>query len=84
MTQQEKIKLMLADGWVSPMDALKESGCMRLGARIHELKSEGVDIEERWQAANGKFGKCRWKEFRIVAKEEPNGFWSRFYSKFGS
>ena len=32
-------------GSISPLDALRKYGCMRLGARVYELKSEGYKIK---------------------------------------
>ena len=35
---------LLAHGSITPLDALREYGCMRLGGRIHELRQGGMDI----------------------------------------
>ena len=32
-------------GRITPIEALREYGCMRLAARIHELRARGNDIE---------------------------------------
>lgn len=39
---------------ITPMDALNLFGCFRLGARIHDLKSEGYDIKTEIKVVNGK------------------------------
>ena len=45
MTQKEwTIKELEAGRIITPLDALKECGCFRLGARILELRNEGHDI----------------------------------------
>lgn len=31
-------------GFISPLVALREYGCLRLGARIHDLRDDGYDI----------------------------------------
>jgi hypothetical protein len=31
-------------GTITPLEALKEYGCLRLGARIHDLKAKGHPI----------------------------------------
>lgn len=45
MTQSERILRHLQDyGSITPVEALSDYGCMRLGARIYDLKSRGYDI----------------------------------------
>ena len=45
-SQLSAIRHLLKSGKsITPMDALKWYGCFRLGARIHNLRSEGMDIE---------------------------------------
>ena len=39
---------------ITPIDALNLFGCFRLGARIHDLKSEGYDIKTEIRTVNGK------------------------------
>jgi hypothetical protein len=63
-SQAEKILIMLGAGWVSPLDAMRELGCMRLGARIYDLRRDGYAIEERWKESTNRFGDTvRFKEF---------------------
>jgi len=60
--QTKKILSLTRRGWVSPMAALREAGCMRLGARIYELREMGHEFETRWRRLrNGKLV----KEFRL-------------------
>ena len=37
--------LLKSGGSITPIQALKWYGCFRLGARIHNLRAEGMDIE---------------------------------------
>jgi hypothetical protein len=46
---------------LSPMEALREFGCFRLGARIWDLKQAGHPIERTW----GTDGEKRWAEYRL-------------------
>ena len=41
--------------WITPLEALHEAGCMRLAARVHELRTRGVDVQRQTvQTENGK------------------------------
>lgn len=47
MSQKELIREALIMGrFITPLDALQEFGCFRLGSRIHELRQEGMDIRK--------------------------------------
>jgi hypothetical protein len=39
---------------ITPMDALKKYGCFRLGARINDLRNEGMHIVTNMVTRNGK------------------------------
>ena len=54
MTQCEKILAhMKRYGEITPLDAIREYGCMRLSSRIVDLKKQGVPIRSRMvQVAN--------------------------------
>jgi hypothetical protein len=48
-TQAEKILADLQSGRrLTALDALRDFGCMRLGARILEIKAQGITIEDEW------------------------------------
>lgn len=48
-TQAEQILAALKQGRkITALDALNEFGCMRLGARVLELKDKGHDIRDEW------------------------------------
>lgn len=57
MTQTERILNHLREcGSITPLDALKEYGCMRLGARIYDLKRAGYQIESRIESRKNRYG----------------------------
>ena len=48
-SQRAKILDWMLDGnRITPLEALRRFGSMRLGARIHELRERGVQIEDRF------------------------------------
>lgn len=57
MTQNERILRHLQDfGSITALDALKDYGCMRLGARIWDLKRDGHDIRTTFESAQNRYG----------------------------
>lgn len=55
MTQLEEIQKHLKEGEViTPLMALERFGCMRLAARIRDLRSMGMQIETMTKKSNGK------------------------------
>jgi len=62
MTQRERILLLLierGERGVTPLDALREVGSLRLAARIAELRASGLDIDAKTKTtANGKRVAC--------------------------
>ena len=48
MTQTEMLLMDLQRGQtVTPLQALKRYGCMRLSARVYDLRSEGMPVKSR-------------------------------------
>jgi len=48
-TQRTKIIQCLSKGkWVSPLDALRQAGTMKLSTRVGELRAEGFLILDKW------------------------------------
>lgn len=48
MTQCEKVLRHLREfGTITPMDAIREYGCLRLGARICDLRRDGHQIKSK-------------------------------------
>ena len=54
MSQKLKILSHLKRGPLTPYVALDRYGCMRLAARIEELRNDGHRIETEYAAVNGK------------------------------
>lgn len=53
--QTQQIKSHLNRGWkLTPLQALEKYGCMRLAARIGELRNAGMNIITRKVTRNGK------------------------------
>lgn len=54
MSQTENILAHLQKKSITPLDAFTLYGCMRLAARIQDLKAEGHDIITTIERSNGK------------------------------
>ena len=70
MTQNDRLLSYLQSGHsITPKEADELFGCMRLGARIYDLKQRGYPIiSERVDGVN-KFGdKCHWARYRMGAR----------------
>lgn len=55
-------------GSITPLEALTELGCMRLGARVWELRHEGLPIERAMVEANGK----RFAKYYLKKEHRPD------------
>jgi hypothetical protein len=67
MTQTEAILAHLLSGKsITPLDALNEYGCFRLGARVLDLRKEGYNIETEIIHENGKHFARYW----LAGKQE--------------
>lgn len=57
MTQNQKIlRYMKQYGSITPLEALQEFGCMRLAARISDLRRMGIGIKSRTTASVNQYG----------------------------
>ncbi len=57
MTQKERLRhYLLANGSITPMQAWNTLGIYRLGARIHELREEGMEITTETAEVCNRFG----------------------------
>ncbi len=57
MTQCEKIlKYIEENGSITPLDALREFGCMRLASRISDLKRAGYSINREFEVSKNRNG----------------------------
>lgn len=55
--QTERVLQYLRDyGSITQLDALREFGCMRLGARIYDLKRQGHDIRTTRKTTKNRYG----------------------------
>lgn len=58
MTQCEMIlRYMQDEGGITPWEAMKEFGCMRLTARIYDLKRRGVAVRREMVSDRNRYGK---------------------------
>jgi hypothetical protein len=58
-------------GAIDPMIAIREYGCLRLAARIADLRSCGHAIESRRVKSKNRYGESTsWCEYRLADKEE--------------
>ena len=65
-TQNICIIELLKNGWVSPADAFREVGTMKLATRVSEIRRMGINVESRTVANINRFGKkIHYNEYRI-------------------
>ena len=71
MKQTERILRHLQDvGEITPMDAIRDYGIMRLGARIWDLKHLGYPIRTEIKTGKNRYGEdTHWAVYRL---EEHN------------
>lgn len=54
-TQEKRILEYMKQGHsITPLDALHQFGCLRLGARIYDLRTQGHVINTKHVTCNGK------------------------------
>lgn len=57
MSQTERIlRFMEENDGITQVEAIQEFGCMRLAARIADLKKDGVEIETEMVTAKNRYG----------------------------
>lgn len=62
MSQNDRILAhMLTGAELTPLEALDRFGCLRLAARVYELRREGIDIAER----TVREGRKHWSAYRL-------------------
>lgn len=66
MTQKERIRKYLDDfGSITPLEALRDLGIMRLGARIWEMNREGDAIIRETESSRNRYGQItRYARYR--------------------
>lgn len=63
-TQKQDIIKALKKGWISPLDALKQAGTMKLATRVGELRQEGYLILDKWHESK------RFKLYKLVGMQK--------------
>jgi hypothetical protein len=66
MTQKERISQYLDDfGSITPLEAMKDLGIMRLSARIMEMVRAGDPIITEWETSKNRYGQStRYARYR--------------------
>jgi len=55
MTQTDQIRAhLMSRKTITPIQALRKYGCMRLAARVSDLRAEGLEIRSTMIEQNGK------------------------------
>ena len=69
MTQKERISKYLDDfGSITPLEAMRDLGIMRLGARIWEMIREGEPIIKETESSKNRYGQTtRYARYRRAA-----------------
>lgn len=72
MTQCERIHQHLEQhGSITAAEAMQEYGCMRLAARIADLRSAGIAIERRTASGTNRYGeKVNFALYELVKMKE--------------
>ena len=56
-TQSDKVlQYIVENGSITPYDAMRDLSCMRLGARIADLRAAGYDIQTDFVTGKNRFG----------------------------
>ena len=71
LTQSMKIiKYMMDFGSITPIEAMRDLGVMRLGARIWDLEQEGFEIIHERETGKNRYGEnTSYARYRLKAKE---------------
>lgn len=57
VTQCDKILAYIREhGSITPLDALREFGCMRLASRMSDLKVRGYNVKSKMETSKNKKG----------------------------
>ena len=69
MTQCDMILRYMQDtGSITPWEAMREFGCMRLGARIYDLRRRGLNITKETETSRNRYGKrVSYAKYRVNA-----------------
>jgi hypothetical protein len=65
-SQVEQIRAHLVSGRdITPLEALHRFGCLRLAARVADLRAQGIPVETVAELANGK----RFARYRLASPQ---------------
>ena len=72
MTQCEKVLEYMKDfGSITPLDAMRDIGCMRLASRIADLKDQGHAIGKRMKTSKNRYGKnVSFAEYYLIEEDK--------------
>lgn len=68
MTQNERVLKYMRDfGSITQLEAMQDLGCMRLGARVYDLKREGYAIKKEMETSKNRYGEdTSYARYRLV------------------
>ena len=68
LTQSMKIlKYMMDFGSITPIEAMKDLGVMRLGARIYDLEKQGFEILHERETGRNRYGeKTSYAKYSLI------------------
>ena len=74
MTQVEKIiDYIETEGSITPLEALREFGCMRLASRITDIKKLGYPVVRQMESSKNRRGEpVRYARYSFEVKENEN------------
>jgi hypothetical protein len=71
MTQCEKVLEYMKDfGSITPIEAMQDIGCMRLAARIADLREQGHPIGRRMKTSKNRYGRdVTFAEYYLIMED---------------
>lgn len=71
MKQAERVLKYMRDfGSITQLEVMQDLGCMRLGARIFDLKREGYAIKKETETSKNRYGEdTSYARYRVVDDE---------------
>lgn len=71
MTQCEQVLEYMKDfGSISPLEAMQDIGCMRLAARIADLREQGHPIGRRMKTSKNRYGRdVSFAEYYLILED---------------
>lgn len=71
MTQCEQVLEYMKDfGSISPLEAMQDIGCMRLAARIADLREQGHPIGRRMKTSKNRYGRdVTFAEYYLILED---------------